>query len=92
MTEAGLTTKTNIRKWLSKNSPAHVDYSLEAFYRITPNKPLQIDPYIKQTISMDFEKFLEFYRKRTNKSAPNLSFCLSVLLESIPKNRCQYLR
>jgi hypothetical protein len=75
----GLTTKATIRKWLVKNSPDHMDYSVEAYFRVNKLPVLQIDPYMKQTIVIDFEKFLDFYRKQTNKSAPNLSFCLCVL-------------
>ena len=75
-----LTTKAQIRKWIAKNSPEHTEYSVEAYFRATDTAPFDLDPYTRQTLVVGFERFLKYYYTRTNKSAPNLSFCLSVLM------------
>lgn len=75
-----LTTKTLIRKWLSKNAVEYVDYSVEAYFKATDTQPFDLDPYARRTLVIDFERFLRYYYTRSNKSAPNLSFCFATLL------------
>jgi hypothetical protein len=77
----GLNTKFEIRKWLVKNEPEYAPYSVEAFFKHTKRPYLNIPHHIRNFILNDFSDFLQFFKSQSSKSTPNLSFCLSMLLE-----------